>query len=152
MAGVTLDIDLQGLPEASRAVGRLAAFDLEELATDIGAILESGARRRIMEDKRGPDDEAWLPWSEAYDDTRDHDRHSLLVEDGDLHDSVQSYTTGTEVRVGSNLVYAAIHQLGGDTDQGHPPIPARPYLGVSAEDGEDIRDLVVGRLADEVRP
>ena len=101
MAGVTLDIELQGLPEASRAVGRLAAVDLEDMAYDIGAILESGARRRIMEDKRGPDGAAWAPWSEVYDDTRDHGRHSLLVEDGDLHDSVQSYTTGTEVRVGS---------------------------------------------------
>ena len=152
MAGVTLDIDLLGLPEASRAVGRLAAFDLEDLAYDIGAILESGARRRIMEDKRAPDGAAWAPWSEAYDETRDHGRHSLLVEDGDLHDSVQNYTTGAEVRVGSPLVYAAIHQLGGDTAQGHPPIPARPYLGVSAEDAADIRDLVVDRIEDEVRP
>lgn len=148
MAGVTLDIELQGLPEASRAVGRLAAVDLEDMAYDIGAILESGARRRIMEDKRGPDGAAWAPWSEVYDDTRDHGRHSLLVEDGDLHDSVQSYTTGTEVRVGSPLVYAAVHQLGSEDDGG---IPARPYLGISDEDRLDITDLVTGLIEEALR-
>jgi phage virion morphogenesis protein len=39
------------------------------------------------------------------------------------------------VAVGTNRVYAAIHQLGGQAGRGRKvTIPARPYLGVSAAD------------------
>ena len=46
--------------------------------------------------------------------------------------------------MGSNLVYAAIHQMGGkEVGQN---IPARPYLGVSRDDEDDLRRLVTGHL------
>ena len=47
-----------------------------------------------------------------------------------------------ELRVGSNLVYAAIHQFGGTPDM-HPgpaAIPARAYLGLSDADVVEIED------------
>ena len=107
-----------------------------------GAILESSTRDRF-EIKSAPDGAAWVPWSEAYDDTRE-DHHSLLVEEGDLRDSIASYSTGVEVHVGSNLIYAAHHHFGGD--EIGSGIPARPYLGISDEDEIDLADLVTGKL------
>ena len=45
------------------------------------------------------------------------------------------------VEVGSALVYAAIHQLSGAGTK-RPNIPARPYLGVSDQDEQDLADAV----------
>lgn len=64
--------------------------------------------------------------------------------ENDLLTSVQNYTTGTEARVGTPLVYGAIHQLGGSTGRG--TIPARAYLGLSEADRDEVVELVVDTL------
>jgi len=141
MTGVMIATTLEavGLDEAITRLMRLEAFDGAQLMDEAGAILESSTRGRF-DTKTSPDGEAWVPWSEGYDDTRDHGAHSLLVEGGWLRDSIQSYSTGAEAKVGSNMVYAAIHQFGGEEVDSN--IPARPYLGVSSEDVTDLHDLV----------
>lgn len=142
MAGVTASLTTEGLDAAIKRLSRLEGFQMAELTDDAGAILESSTRDRF-DTKTAPDGAAWVPWSEDYDDTRE-DRHSLLVEEGDLRDSIASYSTGGEVHVGSNLIYAAHHQIGGD--EIGSGIPARPYLGISDEDEIDLADLVKGKL------
>ncbi len=143
MSGVTATLTTEGLKEAIAKVGRLEGFQMAELADDAGAILESSTRRRF-DTRVAPDGEAWAPWSESYDETRDHDVHSLLLNEGDFRDSIASYSSATEAEVGSNLVYAAHQHFGGDeTGSG---IAARPILGVSAEDELDLHDLVTARL------
>ncbi|MFV1598663.1 MULTISPECIES: phage virion morphogenesis protein [unclassified Phaeobacter] len=145
MVGVAATLTSSGLTEAIAKVRRLEGFRLAELADDAGAVLESSTRRRF-DTAVAPDGDRWAPWSESYDETRDHDVHSLLVDEGDLRDSIASYASESEVQVGSNLVYAAHHQIGGDKiDSG---IPARPYLGVSNEDELDLYDLVTVTLED----
>lgn len=48
-----------------------------------------------------------------------------------------------EVLVGSDQKYAAIHQFGGKAGRGRKvTIPARPFLGVNARDGEEIVNIV----------
>ncbi|WP_281955460.1 phage virion morphogenesis protein [Pseudophaeobacter arcticus] len=143
MSGVTASLTTQGLKEAIAALSRLEGFQMAELADDAGAILESSTRRRF-DTKTDPDGEAWTPWSEAYDETRDHEVHSLLLDGGDLRDSMASYSNGAEAHVGSNLVYAAHHQIGGE--EIGSGMPARPYLGVSDDDELDLQDLVTTRL------
>ncbi len=147
MAGVTASLTTIGLDAAIQRLSRLDGFRMAELADAAGAILESSTRGRF-DTKTDPDGTAWVPWSEAYDDTRE-DRHSLLVEEGDPRDSIASYSTGSEVHVGSNLIYAAHHHFGGDETGGG--IPARPYLGISDEDGTDLADLVTGKLEELVQ-
>ncbi|WP_282094319.1 phage virion morphogenesis protein [Epibacterium ulvae] len=145
MAGVAASLTTLGLDESLAKLRRLSGFDQAQLLYDAGAILESSTRRRF-DTKIDPDGDPWVPWSEDYDETRDHDVHSLLVEEGDLRDSIAAYATGDEVQVGSNLVYAAHHQMGGE--EIGSGVPARPYLGVSDEDTLDLRDLVTGTLED----
>jgi len=141
MSGAAFSTSLEavGLDEAIAKLMRLEAFDGAQLMDEAGALLESSTRGRF-DTKVSPDGDAWEPWSERYDETRNHGAHSLLVEGGWLRDSIQSYATGTEARVGSNLVYAAIHQFGGEPVESN--IPARPYLGISSEDEADLHDLV----------
>ncbi|MCW9041740.1 MAG: phage virion morphogenesis protein [Pseudopelagicola sp.] len=144
MAGLTTSLTTLGLDEAIRRLSRLEGFAMAELADGAGAILESSTRDRF-DTKLAPDGTPWEPWSEAYDETRE-DWHSLLVEEGGLRDSIASYSSGTEVEVGSNLIYAAHQHFGGDeTGSG---IPARPFLGISDQDESDLRELVTGRLED----
>lgn len=147
MAGVTASLTTEGLDAAIKRLSRLEGFQMAELTDAAGAILESSTRDRF-DTKTAPDGAAWVPWSEAYDDTRE-DRHSLLVEEGDLRDSIASYSTGGEVHVGSNLIYAAHHHFGGD--EIGSGIPARPYLGISDEDEIDLADLVTGKLEELVQ-
>lgn len=148
MAGLTFALDVRGVPAVTGMLGRLSRLDMGELAFNIGALLESSTQRRIADEKTAPDGTPWEPWSEDYAATRSG-RHSLLVYEGDLRDSIQNVSTADEAIVGTNLVYGAIHQFGGE--EVGKSIPARPYLGLSDRDREDIDDLVIGELREIVR-
>lgn len=60
---------------------------------------------------------------------------------GGLMGSINYRAASDYVMVGTNKVYAAIHQFGGQAGRGHAAtIPARPYLMVQDEDWPEIRD------------
>lgn len=152
MAGVQLELTLQGIEQAARSLGQLAAIDLDDLAYDIGALLESSTQERIATEKAAPDGTPWPAWSERHAATRTS-AHSLLVQDNNLLTATQNYTTGTTVRLGNNLVYGAIHQKGGEIRNAFGrgitvTLPARPYLGVSPADEDAIMALVTDRLTE----
>lgn len=149
MAGVSFEADLD-LSEAQAALANLSTRDLDALTYEIGSLIEDQTKRRIMDEKTAPDGTPWAPWSDAYAESlkrpnRTNPR-SLLVGEGDLLGSIQNYTTGETVQVGTNLVYGAIHQFGGEPVGIN--IPARPYLGLSDDDAQEIEELVAGRLED----
>jgi phage virion morphogenesis protein len=146
MSGVVLNFDLSALDGLEGRINRLAGFDRADLFDQIGAVLESSTRERIGETKHGPLGEVWPEWSADYAATRRPD-HSLLVGEQSLLDSIQSFSTADQARVGSNMIYAAIQHFGDDDDAG---IPARPYLGISDEDELDVRSLVSGFLNDGI--
>ncbi|OCG62235.1 phage virion morphogenesis protein [Gilliamella sp. Fer4-1] len=54
--------------------------------------------------------------------------------------------------IGSNKVYAAIHQLGGTSDMPAAPaaIPARPYMGLSQYGIRDIIDIINVTLSNAI--
>ncbi|OPD94222.1 phage virion morphogenesis protein, partial [Pseudomonas aeruginosa] len=55
--------------------------------------------------------------------------HPILQVTNALARSVTTWADRNEAGIGSNLVYAAIHQFGGDAGRGHQvEIPARRYL------------------------
>lgn len=147
MSGVEFSVDLD-LSEAQAALARLSASQIDQLAYEIGTLIEDQTKLRIMDEKRAPDGTPWAPWSEAYAESlkRRNRRNprSLLVGVGDLRDSIQNYTTGEKVKVGSNLIYAAIHQFSGEAVGMN--IPARPYLGLSADNATAIEEFVADRL------
>lgn len=51
-----------------------------------------------------------------------------LIDHGHLLRSMTHLFSATELQVGTNVVYAAIHQLGGISAQGHE-VDARPWMG-----------------------
>ncbi|MGC9419653.1 MAG: phage virion morphogenesis protein [Rhodovulum sp.] len=154
MTGVAYHYELD-TAAAEAGLRALSYWQIERLAYNIGALLESATKERIAAGKTAPDGTPWAAWAPAYAETRGG-AQSLLVGEGNLRDSVQNYSRGAEAIVGTNLVYGAVHQFGaeqgtfGQTGRGEPipwgDIPARPYLGVSDEDRRGIEALVEGDL------
>lgn len=140
---LALHIDLRGLDRLRARLARLSDLDTAGLMEAIGAEVESQTRRRIEEEKTAPDGTPWEPWSGGYAATR-HGGHSLLMGEGHLDDSIQYVADARSVQVGSNLVYAAIHQFGGEPGMAPGPagIPARPWLGLSADNLDDLAAVV----------
>ena len=143
MAGTGLEIRIESeaVGRLNRRISELAAglTDFRPLLESVGGEVESQTRRRISEEKAAPDGTPWQPWSDDYAETR-HGGHSLLEGEGELLDSLQFLVGDDQVEIGSNLIYAAIHQHGGD--EVGIPIPARIYLGISPENEEDLMGIL----------
>lgn len=68
---------------------------------------------------------------------------------GGLRGTLAYRAADGEVALGSNRVYARIHQLGGTAGRG-VVLPARPFLGVSDDDRRAIAGIVVRWLRERV--
>lgn len=149
MAGTFLELQIAGVAEAIAALLALdaPARQAEGLAIT-GGLIEMQTKHRIAAEKSAPDGTPWAPWSDDYATSR-HRGHSLLVGDGHLLGSINWQDQGDQIEVGSNLVYAAIHQFGGTPDMAPGPraIPARPYLGLSDENVVEIEAELVAWLS-----
>jgi phage gpG-like protein len=146
MSGTYIDVRVEGFDVVARNLDRLNHLNRALVLDAMGALSESQTRRRLSEEKTAPDGAAWKPNAEGT---------SILVRSGHLLASIHSRVSGSEVRVGSGLVYSAIHQFGGtivpkDANALHfeiggrhvvaqrVNIPARPYLGFSVENKAEI--------------
>ena len=139
MAGTVLQFDLSGISRLEKRLAKLAHPDTRSLLDALGAEGESQTRRRLDEEKTGPDGKAWPEWSERYAATR-RSGQSLLVAGGDLLDSIQHLVSGDTAEWGTNLIYGAIQQFGGE--EVGMNIPPRPYLGLSPENMADLEAVV----------
>ncbi|RAI38163.1 phage virion morphogenesis protein [Rhodoplanes elegans] len=156
---VAIIVDTSGLDQLNALTSRLSGAETEELMTEIGGILEASTRERISETKTSPDGAAWAP---------NRAGTSILLESGrHLLDSIAFIAGADQVEVGSSWEYAHVHQdgatitpktarrlvfkVGGKTVFARSvTIPARPFVGFSAEDREKVERLAtdwLGRLA-----
>lgn len=161
MAGAALRFDLQGLVQTKEQLDRLMRFDRRELLQGLAVLGESQTKRRITDEKEAPDGSPWAAWSDSYAAQRPAGK-SLLEDSGNLLDSITGVGDADAATWGSNLEYARIHQEGGKTSPHtirpsdaralnipgvgfrrsakHPGsvIPARPYLGLSDANRNEI--------------
>lgn len=157
MAGVFLDYkpsDFEGAVYVlDEYVNRIQ--HRRDLMENIGAFGESVAKGRIDNGGPGPNGEKWPDWSEKYAATRivkvikrgklkgKKSGHSLLRASLSLYQSLQYEVPDEETAlISSNLVYAAVHQLGSASDDPHN-IPARPYLGFSPDETNELSQILV---------
>jgi len=77
----------------------------------------------------------------------------ILQHTGGLAGSISTDHDSTQAVIGSNKLYAAIHQFGGEAGRGRKvEIPARPYLPVTAEGNlqpearEEVLDTILHHL------
>lgn len=127
------------------------------------AIAEGITSRTIrrFDEQRAPDGTPWPPLSPAtlLSEVGPRDRlkrgglsrraldrmakRKALIRTGRLRSSISWKVRGTRIYVGTNVVYAPIHQFGGQAGRGRKVrIPARPFLGLSAKDREEAEALL----------
>lgn len=135
-----ISINWGGLREAINN-GTANIANTRDLMREIGLAMKAGTVRRFQ-NSVGPDGEAWEPVKEGSRKNR-RGRARPLLDTGRLRRSLAISATAAEVHVGSNLIYARIHQLGGQAGPGRRvAIAARPFLGLSEEDIDEITDLI----------
>ena len=139
MAGVTLRVDSKDLDRVSRHLQKILDrfADTRNLMEAIGASLVSSTQLRF-EEGQNPEGQPWKPWSASYAARRRGE--AILLDKGRLSDSLTFVAGPDRVEVGTNVIYAAIHQFGGE--EVGIPIPARPYLGLSGDDTQELLEMI----------
>lgn len=144
---------------------KIEGVDKKGISTSIGEILRSNTWERF-ESERGPDGSAWKKSIRA----KESGGKTLIIST-DLKSSINVRASTNGVEVGTNKVYAATHQFGADgrtirakTKKGlvfkragkyirkrqvTVNIPARPFIGISEEDIQDIKDLIEEVLSEQ---
>jgi len=171
MARISIDVDdARARAAVRRVIGRLA--NPTPALDEIGSRLVASTVRRF-ELERAP---SGAPWRKSLRAKRQGGQ--TLTDTARLRQSITHRVTGDAVEVGTNVAYAAIHQLGGKTrartirprrkkalsfvvggrrvtvrSVRHPgaTIPARPFLGLDDGDRDAIERIVARYIAEAAR-
>ncbi len=113
--------------------------NLRPLMKNIAGIFAYSTEENFKEEGR-PD-----KWTDLADITKEKRKKKnkwpgqILQVEGKLAASVNTYYDSDSAVIGSNLDYAAIHQLGGQAGRNKSvEIPARPYLKLTDDDYDEI--------------
>ena len=135
---IGIEVDDADVREGLRRLIAVLDRPRAEMA-EIGSLLESSTLYRF-EREREPSGKPWLASARAV-----AEGGQTLTDSGRLRASITHNVTdgGRAVEVGSNLIYAAIHQFGGQAGRGRKvTIPARPFLGIGRRDRDGILRIV----------
>src|SRR5574344_1794831 len=137
---IEIRIDNKAVEEALLKVASKCE-DLRPLMKNIAGIMADAVEENFEQEGR-PD-----KWQELAESTIKHRKKTkhwpgrILQVEGQLATSITTQHDSESAVIGSNLAYAAIHQLGGNTGRGLKTlIPARPYLGLTSDEYEEIID------------
>ena len=138
--------------EITAALDRISAA-LENplpLFQDLGEYLVDSTKKRFPTG-RAPDGSVWAPKSpvtiaaQGGRRTNRLDTRPLFGPSGSLSSTIAYEAFPDQVQWGSPMVYAAMQQFGG-TKAAFPhlwgDIPARPFVGLSAEDQTSVLDII----------
>ena len=123
------------------------AENLRPVMKNIAGILAYSTEENFKSEGR-PD--KWKDLADSTKKQREKKRHwagQILQVTGQLASSVNTYYDNNSAVIGSNLDYAAIHQLGGEAGKNQSvTIPARPYILLQNEDQKNIIDEITNYL------
>ncbi len=136
---MSTSITWNGMDDCRDLFARLRAHtdDLRPVLNAIGNELTESARSRIADEKKSPEGEDWAELDPDYAARkRQYSSGGILEYTGNLLNSMTYNVSATDVRVGSNEVYANRHQQ------------TRPYLGVSEDDANAINQFIRDALGE----
>ncbi len=164
---IKVELEMQDAADTFRELAARCA-DLRPLMQEIGEALTETTKRRFQT-STAPKGIVWAPnaastyqgylsaFASSFKDgkltkagvARAIAKKPLIGESGRLGREIIYRAYNNSVEVGSALPYAAIHQEGGQAGPGKKvTIPARPYLGLSADDQEMIFESAAAYLTD----
>jgi phage gpG-like protein len=151
---LTLAIEIKDSPGLAQFFAKINPLDEHNLLLALARLIRAQTIDRIRDEKSGPDGTPWL---------KNRAGTSILYRSSELARSIGYRVRGAQAIVGSGLKYARIHQEGGvivPKDKkalrfvvaGNPifaqrvTIPARPFIGLSAENRAELLLTTVLRL------
>ncbi|WP_339665863.1 phage virion morphogenesis protein [uncultured Pseudomonas sp.] len=151
MAGARVEMELDNRQARAALQDALQLLDdPKRLLRDIGEYLVNSTRDRFR-DERGPDGQSWQALSPRYLANKEPNPGKILQRSGNLARQIFPQVQGKDLLVGTDRIYGATHQFGakqgqfGKTKRGGPipwgTIAARPFLGVSDSDGDEMIEL-----------
>ncbi|MYG80960.1 MAG: phage virion morphogenesis protein [Gemmatimonadetes bacterium] len=153
-AGIRLDADTALLRRRVADMAAVLEKDPQVAFDEVGQILVTST---VLRFKRGvgPDGEPWPKSRRA-----EREGGKTLVDKARLRNSITHVASADGVDVGTNVVYAAVHQFGAEAGEfgffsdgrrGTPipwgDIPARPFLGLDDDDADAVVGVFRRRLA-----
>lgn len=134
---IEIKLDNKAVEEALLKVAQKAS-DLRPLMKNIAGIMADSTEENFKEEGRPK----WQELSETTKTARKKTGHypgQILQVSGQLALSITTQYDNNSAIIGSNKVYAAIQQLGGNAGKNKKVnIPARPYLNLSEDDYNEI--------------
>lgn len=116
--------------------------NLRPLMKNIAGIFAYSTEENFKEESRS---DKWIDLAESTKKQRTKTGHypgQILQVSGQLASSISTYYDNDSAVIGSNLDYAAIHQLGGQAGKNQSvTIPTRPYLQLRNDDFEEILNM-----------
>src|SRR5574344_2191175 len=135
---IEIRIDNKAVEEALLKVASKCE-DMKPLMKNIAGIMADAVEENFEQEGR-PD-----KWQELAESTIKHRKKTkhwpgrILQVEGQLATSMTTQYDNESAIIGSNLAYAAIHQLGGQAGKGKKvTIPARPYLNLTDSEYKEI--------------
>jgi phage virion morphogenesis protein len=145
---ITIEINDAAVTAALDAATRVLT-DMTPLMQEIGDALVVSTKRRFGQGV-APDGSKWAPKAPATL-AKSTDSRPLFGPSGMLSSQISYEASADSVLIGSNRIYAAMMQFGG-TKAKFPhlwgDIPARPFLGYSDADVEEVLEIISATLAD----
>lgn len=147
---IDVEIDDRGIREALLNLLAVTS-NLDDALTEIGEELVERTKRRFGT-MTAPSGRRWADNSPVTIERKG--RNQPLTGYGTLGEQIHAQLLGDNTLVvGSNMEYAAMQQFGG-TKAEFPhlwgDIPARPFLGISADDRDEILAILRAHLRDAV--
>lgn len=122
------------------------ALDRRPLMRKIAGIMHHAVEENFAKEGRPK----WSPLSPKTIQARQKKGYwpgRILQMRGELAASISQTYSNDEAVVGTNKVYAGIHQFGGKAGKGHRAnIPARAFLKLTEQDLNDIKEAVIEYL------
>jgi len=142
MAGTQITITEHGFEGALTAFQQLIdrGQDLQPALSAIAEYLRGSTQDRITAGE-SPDGTPFAALSDFTLGAKSRNQDKILIERGYLYNLIYQVSS-EQMQLGSNMVYAAMHQFGGTTAPNsmipNKDIPAREFLGVSQDDEIEI--------------
>lgn len=167
MAGSRISVDFDAKTARASLRGLLGGIENPApLLAQLGEYTLRTTRDRFKT-QTAPDGTAWAVLQPWYKKEKSQNKNRVLTLRGFLRGQLVSQVVGGKsVEIGSNSVYAAVHQFGSDRPQHlerlqrrhkkefiarETTIPARPYLGLSDEDRNEIVERTLDWLQGQIK-
>lgn len=161
-ASIRIEGDLSGFQEA---IKKLKNLDKARLNRIIAEVLRESTLERFQQEE-DPQGRKWKKSLRAA--SQNGGSGKTLAMSGGLKVSLSTHANPTGLAVGTNKIYAGVHQFGGEVRAKRKPyltfkigdrfvrlkkvtVPARPFLGISDTDQKEVAETVNDFIKEVVR-